>query len=110
MSKGTGESEKVIKEVLGNFRSQGFIKELEASARSAGCKIVLVKTLICLEQVYEGRNTSDVTTEQFFKSLLKTKTYTTSLVRKLVSNATYGRKALDMLTSLLMTYEILVAC
>ena len=36
MAKGTGETEKVIKEVLGNFRSQGFIKQLEETAKRQG--------------------------------------------------------------------------
>ena len=73
MSKGTGESEKVIKEVLGNFRSQGFIKELEASARSAGKTLQdsIGEDLDMFRAVYEGRNTSDVTTEQFFKKFTK---------------------------------------
>ena len=73
MSKGTGESEKVIKEILGNFRSQGFIKELEASARSAGKTLQdsIGEDLDMFRAVYEGRNTSDVTTEQFFKKFTK---------------------------------------
>ena len=73
MSKGTGESEKVIKEVLGNFRSQGFIKELEATARSAGKTLQesIGEDLDMFRAVYEGRNTSDVTTEQFFKKFTK---------------------------------------
>ena len=73
MSKGTGETEKVIKEVLGNFRSQGFIKELEASARSAGKTLQdsIGEDLDMFRAVYEGRNTSEVTTEQFFKKFTK---------------------------------------
>ena len=73
MSKGTGESESVIKEILGNFRSQGFIKELEASARSAGKTLQdsIGEDLDMFRSVYEGRNTSDVTTEQFFKKFTK---------------------------------------
>jgi hypothetical protein len=73
MSKGTGETEKVIKEVLGNFRSQGFIKELEASARSQGKTLQdsIGEDLDMFRAVYEGRNTSDVTTEQFFKKFTK---------------------------------------
>ena len=35
MAQGTGETDKVIKEVLGNFRSQGFIKQLEETARTS---------------------------------------------------------------------------
>ncbi len=73
MSKGTGESEKVIKEVLGNFRSQGFIKELEATARSQGKTLQdsIGEDLDMFRSVYEGRNTSDVTTDQFFKKFTK---------------------------------------
>ena len=73
MSKGTGETEKVIKEVLGNFRSQGFIKELEATARSQGKTLQdsIGEDLDMFRAVYEGRNTSEVTTEQFFKKFTK---------------------------------------
>ena len=73
MSKGTGETEEVIKEILGNFRSQGFIKELEASARSAGKTLQesIGEDLDMFRAVYEGRNTSDVTTDQFFKKFTK---------------------------------------
>mgnify|MGYP005727849645 CR=1 FL=1 len=73
MSKGTGESEKVIKEILGNFRSQGFIKELEATARSQGKTLQdsIGEDLDMFRAVYEGRNTSDVTTDQFFKKFTK---------------------------------------
>ena len=73
MSKGTGETEKVIKEVLGNFRSQGFIKELEATARSQGKTLQdsIGEDLDMFRSVYEGRNTSEVTTEQFFKKFTK---------------------------------------
>tara|TARA_A100001234_G_scaffold99653_1_gene87645 strand:+ start:329 stop:4189 length:3861 start_codon:yes stop_codon:yes gene_type:complete len=73
MSKGTGETEKVIKEILGNFRSQGFIKELEATARSQGKTLQdsIGEDLDMFRAVYEGRNTSEVTTEQFFKKFTK---------------------------------------
>ena len=73
MAEGTGETEKVIKEVLSNFRSQGFVKELEASARSAGKTLQesIGEDLDMFRAVYEGRNTSDVTTEQFFKKFTR---------------------------------------
>tara|TARA_Y100000814_G_C12361588_1_gene409291 strand:+ start:3071 stop:6886 length:3816 start_codon:yes stop_codon:yes gene_type:complete len=73
MAQGTGETEKVIKEVLGNFRSQGFIKQLEETAKRQGKTLQesIGQDLDTFRAVYEGRNTSDVTTEEFFKKITK---------------------------------------
>ena len=100
MAKGTGETEKVIKEVLGNFRSQGFIKQLEETAKRQGKTLQesIGQDLDMFRSIYEGRNTSDVTTAQFFKKITKS-----SLPIKNEAGKTVGKfiqpryaKALDM--------------
>ncbi len=103
MSKGTGETDKVIKEVLGNFRSQGFIKQLEETARRQGKTLQdsIGEDLDMFRSVYEGRNTSDVTTAEFFKKLTKS-----SIPIKNEKGRTVGKivqprfiKALDMVNT-----------
>jgi len=73
MSKGTGETEKVIKEILSNFRSQGFIAQLVDTARRQNKTLQesIGEDLDMFRAVYEGRNTSDVTTAEFFKKFTK---------------------------------------
>ena len=81
MSKGTGEAEKVIKEILGNFRSQGFIAQMVDTARRQGKTLQesIGQDLDMFRAVYEGRNTTDISTEEFFKNFTndQTKLYQT---------------------------------
>jgi len=76
MARGTGETEEVIKEILGNFRSQGYIKQLEETARRQGKTLQesIGKDLDMFRSVYEGRNTSDMTTEEFFQNFTRDQT------------------------------------
>ena len=76
MSKGTGEAEKVIKEILGNFRSQGFIAQMVDTARRQGKTLQesIGKDLDMFRAVYEGRNTTDISTEEFFKNFTNDQT------------------------------------
>ena len=100
MAQGTGETEKVIKEVLGNFRSQGFIKQLEETAKRQGKTLQesIGKDLDTFRAVYEGRNTSDVTTEEFFKKITKSALPVKDDEGKVVGEFIQPRfaKALDM--------------
>ena len=76
MVAGTGETEEVIKEILGNFRSQGFIKELAETARRQGKTLQesIGEDLDMFRAVYEGRNTDKVGTDDFFKAFTKDQT------------------------------------
>ena len=100
MAQGTGETDKVIKEVLGNFRSQGFIKQLEETARRQGKTLQesIGEDLDMFRSIYEGRNTSDVTTAQFFKKLTKSSIPLKNEAGKTVGKIIQPRyaKALDM--------------
>ena len=75
MVAGTGETEEVIKEILGNFRSQGFIKELTETARRQGKTLQesIGEDLDMFRAVYEGRNTDKVDVDEFFKAFTKIK-------------------------------------
>ena len=76
MVAGTKQSEEVIKEILGNFRSQGFIKELEETARRQGKTLQesIGQDLDMFRAVYEGRNTENVDVDEFFKLFTRDQT------------------------------------
>ena len=76
MVAGTGETEEVIKEILGNFRSQGFIKELTETARRQGKTLQesIGQDLDMFRAVYEGRNTDNVDVDEFFKLFTRDQT------------------------------------
>ena len=107
MVAGTGEAEEVIKEILGNFRSQGFIKELEETARRQGKTLQesIGQDLDMFRAVYEGRNTENVNTREFFKLFTKDRTtlYSTTKSGKKVVVGEYVKpeyiKALDMVNT-----------
>ena len=107
MSKGTGEAEKVIKEILGNFRSQGFIDQLQETARRQGKTLQesIGKDLDMFRAVYEGRNTDQVSTKEFFKKFTQDQTpiYTTTKTGKKRKVGEYVKpeyiKALDMVNT-----------
>ena len=76
MAAGTKQSEEVIKEILGNFRSQGFIKELAETARRQGKTLQesIGQDLDMFRAVYEGRNTDNVNTKDFFRLFTRDQT------------------------------------
>ena len=76
MAAGTGEVEKVIKDILKGFRSQGFIDELVETARRQGKTLQesIGQDLDMFRSVYEGRNTDKVSTKEFFKAFTKDQT------------------------------------
>jgi hypothetical protein len=107
MSKGTGETEEVIKEILGNFRSQGFIDQLQETARRQGKTLQesIGNDLDMFRAVYEGRNTDQVSTKEFFKKFTQDQTpiYKTTKTGKKRKVGEYVKpeyiKALDMVNT-----------
>ena len=107
MVAGTGEAEEVIKEILGNFRSQGFIKELTETARRQGKTLQesIGQDLDMFRAVYEGRNTDNVNTKEFFKLFTQDQTalYRTSAKGRKTKVGEYVKpeyiKALDMVNT-----------
>jgi len=107
MTKGTGETEKVIKEILGNFRSQGFIDQLQETARRQGKTLQesIGEDLDMFRAVYEGRNTDQVSTKEFFKKFTQDQTpiYRTTKTGKKRKVGEYVKpeyiKALDMVNT-----------
>ena len=66
------EIENVIKKVY----SEGYVKELEATAKRQGKSVedLMSEDFDIYKQVYEGRNTSDLTPNQFWKQIKRNKT------------------------------------
>ncbi len=70
-----GMARKEIKNVIKKIYSEGYVKELEATAKRQGKTVeeLMSEDFDIYKQVYEGRNTSDYTPKQFWKQLTKNK-------------------------------------
>ena len=71
LTKGTKEARKVIENVLRRFRSQGYVQQMKETAARQGLTLdeMYMKDLDTYKQVFEGRNTSDFTPEEFWKKI-----------------------------------------
>ena len=79
LTKGTKEARGVIEKVLRRFRSQGYVEQMKETAARQGKTLdeMYAQDLDTYKAVFEGRNTSDLTPEEFWKEISKEK-----LVRK----------------------------
>ena len=79
LTKGTKQARSVIEKVLRRFRSQGYVQQMKETAARQGKTLdeMYAQDLDTWKQVFEGRNTSDMTPEEFWKEISKEK-----LVRK----------------------------
>ena len=79
LTKGTKEARGVIEKVLRRFRSQGYVEQMKETAARQGKTLdeMYAQDLDTYKAVFEGRNTSDMTPEEFWKEISKEK-----LVRK----------------------------
>jgi len=79
LTKGTKEARGVVEKVLRRFRSQGYVQQMKETAARQGKTLdeMYAQDLDTYKAVFEGRNTSDMTPEEFWKEISKEK-----LVRK----------------------------
>jgi len=79
LTKGTKEARSVVEKVLRRFRSQGYVDQMRETAERQGKTLdeMFAEDLDTYKAVFEGRNTSDMTPEEFWKEISKEK-----LVRK----------------------------
>ena len=79
LTKGTKQARSVIEKVLRRFRSQGYVEQMKETAARQGKTLdeMYAQDLDTYKAVFEGRNTSDLTPEEFWKEISKEK-----LVRK----------------------------
>ena len=75
LTKGTGEARKVVEKVLRRFRSQGYVQQMKETAARQGKTLdeLFAADLDTYKQVFEGRNTSDMTPEEFWQQISKEK-------------------------------------
>jgi hypothetical protein len=73
LTKGTKEARSVIEKVLRRFRSQGYVAGMKETAARQGLTLeqMYTKDLDTYKAVFEGRNTSDMTPEEFWKEISK---------------------------------------
>ena len=76
LANGTKTPVQLVQEILGNFKSQKYIEQLTETARRTGRKLndVVAENLTIYREIYEGRNTSDMTNKQFFERITRDKT------------------------------------
>ncbi len=87
LTKGTKEARSVIEKVLRRFRSQGYVQQMRETAARQGKTLdeMYAQDLDTYKAVFEGRNTSDMTPEEFWKEISKEK-----LVRKSGNKTLYS--------------------
>ena len=75
LTKGTKEARSVVEKVLRRFRSQGYIKQMKETAARQGKTLdeYYAQDLDTYKAVFEGRNTSDYTPEEFWAQISKEK-------------------------------------
>ena len=74
----SGEARKVVKEVLRRGVSEGYLKGLDETAARQGIpkEVYYAKVSKLAKEIYEGRNTSEFTPEEFWAQVNKeNKTY-----------------------------------
>ena len=76
LANGTKTPVQLVQDILGNFKSQKYIEQLSETARRTGRKLndVVVDNLTIYREIYEGRNTTDMTDRQFFERITRDKT------------------------------------
>ena len=75
LTKGTKEARGVVEKVLRRFRSQGYVEQMKETAARQGKTLdeMYAQDLDTYKAVFEGRNTSDMTPEEFWKEISKEK-------------------------------------
>ena len=73
LTKGTKEARGVVEKVLRRFRSQGYVEQMKETAARQGKTLdeMYAQDLDTYKAVFEGRNTSDMTPEEFWKDISK---------------------------------------
>lgn len=75
LTKGTKEARGVIEKILRRFRSQGYVQQMKETAARQGKTLdeMYAQDLDTYKAIFEGRNTSDLTPEEFWKQISKEK-------------------------------------
>ena len=76
VAKGKKKPEDLVKAILGDFKGEKYMEGLQQTARETGRSLneVVAENMAIFKDIYEGRNTSEFTSEQFYERLLRDKT------------------------------------
>jgi len=73
---GTDTAVDTMKKIMGNFRTQKYVTQLEATAKEQGKKLqdVVAENLTIFREIYEGRATSEISDKEFFERITRDRT------------------------------------
>ena len=73
---GKKKPEALVKAIVGDFKGEKYMEGFQKTARETGRSIneVVAENMAIFKEIYEGRNTSELTSEQFYERLLRDKT------------------------------------
>ena len=73
---GTDTAIDTMKKIMGNFRTQKYVTQLEATAKEQGKKLqdVVAENLTIFREIYEGRATSEISDKEFFERITRDRT------------------------------------
>ena len=76
VAKGKKKPEDLVKAILGDFKGEKYMEGLQQTARETGRTLneVVAENMAIFKDIYEGRNTSEFTSQQFYERLLRDKT------------------------------------
>ena len=76
VAKGKKKPEDIVKAILGDFKGEQYMEGLQQTARETGRSLneVVAENMAIFKDIYEGRNTSEFTSQQFYERLLRDKT------------------------------------
>ena len=73
---GTDTAVDTMKKIMGNFRTQKYVTQLETTAKQQGKKLqdVVAENLTIFREIYEGRATSEISDKEFFERITRDRT------------------------------------
>ena len=76
VAKGRKKPEDLVKAIVGDFKGEKYMEGFEQVARETGRSLneVVAENMSIFKEIYEGRNTSELTSKQFYERLLRDKT------------------------------------
>tara|TARA_R100000773_G_scaffold2538_4_gene3255 strand:- start:2615 stop:6619 length:4005 start_codon:yes stop_codon:yes gene_type:complete len=76
VAKGNKKPSDLVKAILGDFKGEKYIEGLEQTARETGRTLnqVIAENMAIFKDIYEGRNTSNITSKEFYERITMDKT------------------------------------
>ena len=76
VAKGKKKPSDLVKAILGDFKGEKYMDEFAEEARKSGRTIneVVAENMAIAKEIYEGRNTSNITSKEFYERITMDKT------------------------------------